>query len=196
MENKRWIENNGIETDNPPPGWEFVENTQDDSFNKNGILNYSSVFETRLGGNGTPTYDLTILKEGDQFRAAHGSVVMPGLISSAKEAAAVAMGWYVENGLQPGQSVPAKYSDNIGLSASSLEGFVPASNCVREGNFSGRILDVTDGMALQKVNRVDTVLHDASRLSAHVKAGDVVDIGYRDGRGAVSVKGQSVGVGR
>lgn len=54
-----------------------------------------------------------------------------------------------------------------------------------EGNFSGRIIDVTDGVVVQRINRLDTVRHDASKLSAAVKEGDVVDIGYRGGVGVV-----------
>ena len=59
------------------------------------------------------------------------------------------------------------------------------SEVVSHGNFSGRILDVAGGVVVQRINRVDTVKHDVSKLSVAVKTGDVVDIGYQGGVGVV-----------
>ena len=60
-----------------------------------------------------------------------------------------------------------------------------ATPFITQGEFFGRILDVADGMAVQRINRTDTVRHDVSRRSAAVKEGDVVDIKYKDGVGVV-----------
>ena len=59
---------------------------------------------------------------------------------------------------------------------------------VSVGLSSGRVLSVSDGLVVQKINRSgDTVRHDASKLSAVVKNGDVVDILYNSvGIGVVS----------
>lgn len=70
-----------------------------------------------------------------------------------------------------------------------------ARGIVTEGLFSGVVLDISNGVAVQKVNREgDTVKHDVSKLSAAVSAGDLVDIKYRNGVGEVISKGKSVGV--
>ena len=60
------------------------------------------------------------------------------------------------------------------------------SNRVVEGSFSGQILDVVDGYAVQKINRAgDTVSHDVAFLTAAVKVSDTVDIKYQGGFGVV-----------
>lgn len=66
---------------------------------------------------------------------------------------------------------------------------------VADGFFSGKVLDVVDGVATQRINRGgDVVRHAVSVLSKVPVIGDVVDIGYKDGIGIVSGKG--VGVDR
>jgi hypothetical protein len=69
---------------------------------------------------------------------------------------------------------------------------------VADGSFSGRVLEVSGGVVLQKIGRAaDAVVrHNMSRLSASVALGDVVDIKYLDGVGVVSGKGLAVGVER
>ncbi len=69
---------------------------------------------------------------------------------------------------------------------------------VAEGSFSGRVLEVSGGVVLQKVGRTadEVARHDPNRLSTSVALGDVVDIKYRDGVGVVCVKGLAVGVDR
>ena len=70
-----------------------------------------------------------------------------------------------------------------------------SATVVTEGFFSGPVLSVDGGVVRQKINRAgDVVCHDASRLSAAVEAGDVADISYACGRGAV--KGQSLSKGQ
>jgi len=70
-------------------------------------------------------------------------------------------------------------------------GVVEARRGVLEGSFSGKILDVADGVAVQKVGREgETVRHVLSRLSDSVAIGDVVDIRYKDGRGVVGGRAQ------
>lgn len=171
-----WMKKGGIKTGSPPPGWEFVDRQDDDPFDRRGIHPYWSVFETQLGGNGTPTYDLTVLQEGEKFFAAHGVVLMPERVDTAKDAAAIALQWYVENGLKPGQTLPAIYSE-------------PVPPLSRTALYSGKVLEVNDGLVVQQVNRNgDTVKHFASNLSLPVTPGDVVVIRYRDGVGVVTGK--------
>ena len=64
----------------------------------------------------------------------------------------------------------------------------PLFSVVAEGAFSGRILDVSDGVAIQKTGRGDeTARHLVSRLSQAVEIDDVVDIRYdKDGVGVVA----------
>ena len=52
---------------------------------------------------------------------------------------------------------------------------------------SGRVVDIANGVVTQKINRAgDTVQHDATKLSAAVTVGDVVDIKYVGALGVVS----------
>lgn len=72
-----------------------------------------------------------------------------------------------------------------------------SANLVAEGSFIGKVLDVVDGVATQKVNRDgDVVRHLLSRLSALVGIGEVVEIAYKDGVGVVGGKGVEAGVSR
>lgn len=79
-----------------------------------------------------------------------------------------------------------------------VEEYVEAANdVVLEGNFSGKILHLIGGVAVQKIGRDGaTVRHDLKKLSSHVQAGVVVDIEYSDGLGQVSLVNKSVGLGR
>ena len=57
---------------------------------------------------------------------------------------------------------------------------------VSQGQFSGPILDVADGLATQRTGRNGaTTVHEVSRLSAVVAKGDMVDIRYQGGVGVV-----------
>jgi len=68
---------------------------------------------------------------------------------------------------------------------------------VRDGAFSGVILDISGGLVTQRVNREgDVVRHSISLLSAKVEIREVVDIGYKDGIGVVEGKGVGVDRGR
>lgn len=67
----------------------------------------------------------------------------------------------------------------------------------KEGFYSGKVLDVADGVMIQKIDREGNIeRHDVTRLSAAVKVGDVVDIKYRDGLGEVSEKTKFPGIKR
>lgn len=67
-----------------------------------------------------------------------------------------------------------------------------ATPAVREGQFSGRILDIAAGVVTQKINREGTtVRHEQKSLSAAVAVGDVVEIKYSRGVGLVD--GAAVG---
>lgn len=69
------------------------------------------------------------------------------------------------------------------------------ANVVSEGFHCGRVIEIADGVVIQKYNREgDTVQHDLSKLTATVQVGDVVDIKYVDGVGQVG--GLAVGVDR
>lgn len=83
-----------------PEGWRPAQGNVygDDPFNKWGNEPHHSVFERKMGGNGSPIYELTILSEGDQFLPAHGGVIMPHRVGTAEEAARIAMDWYKRNG--------------------------------------------------------------------------------------------------
>jgi len=57
---------------------------------------------------------------------------------------------------------------------------------VNEGRYSGKILDVANGVVTQKVGRgSEVVLHSLSRLSGPVTIGAVVDVVYSGGKGVV-----------
>lgn len=92
-----WLKQGGLVKACPPPGWRCVWN-EDDQLNEWGYKPYSSAFEKNIGGNGHPTCGLTVLIEGDKYCPAHGSIVMPDRVDSAKAAADIAMTWAVENG--------------------------------------------------------------------------------------------------
>ncbi|CAG0974455.1 hypothetical protein RHDC4_01492 [Rhodocyclaceae bacterium] len=64
---------------------------------------------------------------------------------------------------------------------------------VMNGRHSGRILDIDDGLAVQKVGRGnEQVTHSLARLSRQVAVGDVVDIAYHEGRGEVVEPGRVI----
>lgn len=65
---------------------------------------------------------------------------------------------------------------------------------VKEGQFSGTILKVTENYAVQKVGRDPdkVVSHLLSKLSQKVTEGDVLDIKYASGRGEVVSKKHSI----
>lgn len=72
-----------------------------------------------------------------------------------------------------------------------------ADQSMLSGLYSGKILDVNDGHATQRVGRDGkTVLHRLQYLSHAVAAGEVVDIQYTGGYGNVVGKAQQLGVQR
>lgn len=65
----------------------------------------------------------------------------------------------------------------------------PLDDVVKNGLFCGQVMSVSCGLVAQRINRAgDVVHHDASRLSAPVAVGSVVDISYAEGRGLVNEK--------
>ena len=68
-------------------------------------------------------------------------------------------------------------------------------NVVSEGAFSGKVLDVANGVAVQRISREGaTVRHALEKLSSPVAIGEVLDIKYVAGAGVVS--GRRVGIER
>ena len=101
----------------PPEGWSAV--CGEDPLNKWGLNNRHSVFEMRLGGQGTPIYDLTILTEDGKFLAAHGGIIMPDRLDSAEEAARVALAWYQENA-EPSANPSLAYYNRVNRALASI----------------------------------------------------------------------------
>lgn len=68
---------------------------------------------------------------------------------------------------------------------------------VTVGQYSGRIVDIYDGVVVQKVGRDNEVVrHTQWRLSEKVEIGDVVDIAYERGSGMVKGRGKEIDKGR
>lgn len=66
------------------------------------------------------------------------------------------------------------------------------SKAVLKGLYSGKILDVSDGLVTQRVSRDGTtVVHKMSALTSAVVPGQIADITYADGVGVVWNKGTS-----
>ena len=209
-----WLAKGGLVNACPPPGWKSFDSDVD-HLNRLGLHEFDSVFEKRIGGHGFPTCDLTVLSDGQAYRAAHGSVVMPERVDSAKAAAVLAMTWAVENGWST-EKLNAFKPDGLGgeLPVPAFSTFLDhssdaehrlhaallreAPNLVEGGMWSGKVLDVEHGVVIQKINRAgNTVQHDATKLSAAVNVGDVVDIKYVGALGVVSGLSQGLqGVGR
>jgi hypothetical protein len=209
-----WLAEGGLVNACPPPGWKpFYSDV--DHLNRSGLQDFDSVFEKRIGGHGFPTCDLTVLSDGHAYRAAHGSVVMPERVDSAKAAAVLAMTWAVENGWSTEKlnafkpesifgelPVPAFsiFLDHASDAEHKLHAALlrAAPHLVEGGMWSGKVLDVEHGVVIQKINRDgNTVQHDATKLSAMVNVGDVVDIKYVGALGVVSGLTQGLqGVGR
>lgn len=61
-----------------------------------GIKPYRAVLECTKGGRGKPIYDLTILVEGTNYRAAHGSVIVDKVFNHPADAAQWLLSWYKE----------------------------------------------------------------------------------------------------
>lgn len=109
-----WLREGGLVKSCPPPGWQCVDWYADDPLNRSGNKPYSSAYTRKIGCNGYPRCDLAVLVEDDIYRPAHGSIVMPDRVGSAKAAAEIAMTWAVENGWS-----------NEALSKASLPGKEP-----------------------------------------------------------------------
>ena len=63
-------------------------------FDRWGTKPYLAVLECTKGGRGKPTYDLTILAEGNHYRAAHGSMIVPEVFQTTADAANFLLTWY------------------------------------------------------------------------------------------------------
>ena len=64
---------------------------------------------------------------------------------------------------------------------------------VEEGRYNGKILDIDDGLATQRVGRSgEIVRHSLCRLSGPVTIGSVVDVTYKDGKGVVSTQERGI----
>lgn len=70
------------------------------------------------------------------------------------------------------------------------------TDTVQEGIYSGRVIGITDGIVMQRINREGkTVLHQVNRLSMSVKVNESVQIKYDSGVGQVT-KELALGVER
>lgn len=90
-------------------------------------------------------------------------------------------------------SVPSEpeYQQPAGLAEFEVER--PAPVTVSQGQFSGRVVSIKDGIVTQKVHRDGrTELHDLRALSRPVAVGEVVDIKYQDGRAIVGGKEKKI----
>ena len=68
-------------------------------------------------------------------------------------------------------------------------GGVTDRRCVADGIYNGQVVDIANGVVLQKKGRgAEVVRHAESRLSKKVAIGEVVDIVYCDGQGQVGPK--------
>lgn len=157
-----WLVNGGLATDCPPPGWSVINPADDDPFDLWGRHPYTSVYEKTIGGNGSPTCALTVLREGNGYRPAHGSRVMEERVDSATAAADIAMTWAVENGWSNAELSKANPVGN----ALPIPAFSPLSytehanhvvhtmmlrdapNLVKEGTWSGKVLDAEHGLVV------------------------------------------------
>jgi hypothetical protein len=204
-----WMKEGGISVGPPPVGWNFFDRERTDYLNPHGFKPYNSVFDKIMGGNmakgaGYPMYHLTIVREGSLFGFAHGGVVKEDRFDSTKAAANGAIDWYVEHGLEVGQSLEDSYPavDVEIAEVKSQRLLSPAeiikqSQVVKTGIFSGQVLKIEGSIVTQKINREgDIVTHDAWRLSSEVAVGQMFDVRYKDGKGAVSGVGKATEIGR
>lgn len=98
---------------------------------------------------------------------------------------------------QLGSLVSVDYLDGVGRIVETKQQQFEFTDAVKEGAYSGKVLNVANGVVTQKINREGgTVQHDLGRLSAVVGIGDVIDIEYRGGMGEVGRKDRAVEVGR
>lgn len=193
-----WLQDGGLARDCPPPGWNAIDPAYDDLLNRHRRHPYFSVYEKTIGGNGYPICNLTVLREDDFYRPAHGSIVMTERFVSATAAAEIAMTWAVENGWSTDDMRSGFVAGNdlpIPAFSASIHHLM---HTVNEGRFSGKVLGVANGVVTQKIDREgNTVRHEASKLSIAVQTGDVVHINYVGARGIVSGISQKFqGVGR
>lgn len=65
---------------------------------------------------------------------------------------------------------------------------------VQAGTFNGKVLEVNDHFVTQSTGRGRSVRHAANNLNQDVKAGDVIDVKYKDGVGQVNGVARSNGV--
>lgn len=122
------------------------------------------------------------------LRQAHSNSVSNAIYSNSVDAPD-----FMEKEVFPPENVLAEYPELRGKFADVFE----ARDVVGEGRFSGAILDVSEGVVTQKINRDGgTVRHALNSLSGPVVVGSVVDIAYVDGVGVVGGQGVAAGVGR
>lgn len=95
-----------------------------------------------------------------------------------------------------GSIVVVSYKDGVGRLDEKQQLF-DLSGSVKEGIYSGKVLNIANGIMTQKVNRAgDTVQHDIARLSGVLNVGDVIDVKYQGGKADVLGKANIVDIGR
>lgn len=95
-----------------------------------------------------------------------------------------------------GGVVVINYKDGVGMVANKQQSFT-FDGFVKEGVFSGKVMNVANGIMTQKTNREGKLVeHNISLLSRAVNIGDIVDVRYNNGKAEVSDKNHTASLGR
>ena len=151
------------------------------------LQNHGRKFEVALGASFRFFSDA--LKPGEAVKDVHRAMVNNALYAHSAEAPD-----FMEDMVFP----PDRVLDQYPEFKKTFADVFAKREVVSEGSFAGQILSVSDGVAVQKINRDgNTVRHAMSSLNAEVIAGTVAEIQYQKGTGVVApAKGQLQGPGR
>ena len=148
------------------------------------LQNHGRKFDVALGASCSAFSDA--LKPSEAVKDVHRAFVNNALYAHSVEAPV----FMKDTGFPPDR-VLAQYPEFMKTFADVFA----KREVVSEGSFAGQILSVSDGVAVQKINRDgNTVRHAMSSLNAEVIAGTVAEIKYQKGTGVVApAKGQLQG---
>jgi hypothetical protein len=151
------------------------------------LQNHGRKFDVAFGASCSAFSDA--LKPGEAVKDVHRAMVNNALYAHSAEAPD-----FMEDMVFP----PDRVLDQYPEFKKTFADVFAKREIVSEGSFSGQILSVSDGIAVQKTNRDgNTVRHAMSSLNAEVIAGTVAEIQYQKGTGVVApAKGQLQGPGR
>jgi hypothetical protein len=90
-------------------------------------------------------------------------------------------------GYEPSKAAKIKLAEMFAQEQQNIE---IVNKSVADGSYNGKILDVKNGIVVQKIGRDPDVVarHDISKLSRVPDKNEVCSIAYRGGRGEVSSK--------